>query len=77
MTVVRTLGKALALVAVALLTGCATLRPSDTTNACRIFEEHRDWFKAAKKSEDRWKIPMAVSLSFIEQESSFQAKAKP
>lgn len=60
-----------------LLAGCATTPPSDTGNACRIFEEHRDWFKAAKKSEDRWKIPVAVSLSFIEQESAFRQKARP
>ena len=73
----RLLGRALTLLALVVLTGCATMRPSDTTNACRIFEEHRDWFKAAKKSEDRWKIPIAVSLSFIEQESSFDSKAKP
>ena len=66
------------LVAVALLvSACATAPPSSTSNACRIFEEHRDWFKAAKKSEDRWKIPVAVSLAFIEQESAFQQKARP
>ena len=61
----------------ALLGGCATAPPSNTQNACMIFEQHRNWFKAAKKSEDQWQIPIAVSLAFIEQESSFQARAKP
>jgi len=65
-------------VALALLVaGCATAPPSNTRDACGIFEGHRDWFKAAKKSEDRWKIPMAVSLAFIGQESAFQQKARP
>jgi hypothetical protein len=60
-----------------LLAGCATTPPSNTRDACRIFDEHREWFTAAKKSEDRWKIPMSVSLAFIGQESAFRQKAKP
>ena len=62
---------------VALLAGCATTPPSNTRDACRIFEENRDWYGAAKKAEDRWKIPVSVSLAFIEQESSFRSRARP
>lgn len=67
----------LACVFLAGLSGCATIAPSATQNACLIFSQNRDWFTAAKKAESRWKIPIAVSLAFVEQESSFQARAKP
>ena len=42
-----------------------------------MFEERRGWYKAAVKSERRWKTPLYVSMAIIEQESSFQSRAKP
>lgn len=68
---------AAALALPALLGACVAAPPANTQNACLIFEQRREWFKAAKKSEERWKIPLSISLAFIEQESSFRANAKP
>ena len=60
-----------------LLISCATSPPSTTQDICKIFKEKKSWYKAAKKTEKRWKIPISVSMAFIKQESSFVADAKP
>ena len=62
---------------VATLVACATAPPRDVENICAIFEEKRGWYKAAKKSEERWGTPKHVQMSIIRQESSFTFNAKP
>ena len=58
--------------------GCASNSPpSTTTDVCKIFKERYSWYKAAKKTEKRWKIPVSVSMAIIKQESSFIADARP
>ena len=59
------------------ITACSTQPPSNINNACSIFKENRHWYKAAKRSEKTWNIPVYVMLAFIHQESRFKAKAKP
>jgi hypothetical protein len=59
-----------------LLEACASV-PSNTSNVCSMFEDRRSWFRAAQKAEDRWDIPVPVSMAFIYQESGFRARAKP
>lgn len=59
------------------LTACFSTRPANITNVCDIFEDRRGWYKAAKKSEQRWGVPIPVSMAFIYQESSFKSRAKP
>ena len=60
-----------------LANGCATKPPSQQENLCSIFAEHPKWFKASKKSEKRWGIPIAVQMSFVKRESSFASRARP
>jgi hypothetical protein len=60
-----------------LLSGCASSPPANNGNICSIFDERRGWYKASIKSERRWGVPVWVSLAIIEQESSFDARAKP
>ena len=61
-----------------VLIGCASNSPpSTTTDVCKIFKERYSWYKAAKKTEKRWKIPIPVSMAIIKQESSFIADARP
>ena len=64
-------------VAALTLASCASTPPQNTTNICSMFEERRSWYKAAVKSERRWKTPLYVSMAIIEQESSFNSRAKP
>jgi len=61
-----------------VLVSCASnAPPSSTTDVCKIFKERYSWYKAAKKTEKRWKIPIPVSMAIIKQESSFIADARP
>jgi hypothetical protein len=65
------------LLAALVLASCASTPPQNTTNICSMFEERRSWYKAAVKTEKRWKTPVYVSMAIIQQESSFQSRAKP
>jgi hypothetical protein len=56
--------------------GLATLA-AYVENICAIFEDKRGWYKAAKKSEERWGTPKHVQMSIIRQESSFHFDARP
>lgn len=64
--------------AVCLLLGsCAASAPTRVANICQLFESHRPWYKAALRSEKRWDVPLSVSMAFINQESSYNSRAKP
>lgn len=68
----------LALLALLLaMTACAGSPPRNMSNVCDMFEQRRSWYKAAERTEDRWGVPVAVSMAFISQESGFRSRAKP
>tara|TARA_B100001250_G_scaffold407537_1_gene428456 strand:+ start:845 stop:1456 length:612 start_codon:yes stop_codon:yes gene_type:complete len=56
---------------------CATKPPENPDNICLIFKEKKGWYKAAIRTEKRWKIPPYILMSFVHQESSFKANARP
>jgi len=60
-----------------LLLGCAANVPRNPDDLCAIFKENRDWYKAAKRTEKRWKVPLQIPMAMMYQESSFKAKARP
>jgi hypothetical protein len=62
----------------AALAGCATTAPPQRVdNACVIFQERQDWWRAAKAAERRWQLPPALLLAIVRQESSFTHDARP
>jgi hypothetical protein len=61
----------------ALASGCVTAPPQNTDNLCAIFREKSEWYEDAKSSEEKWKSPIPIMMSFMYQESSFNEKAKP
>lgn len=66
------------LIITSLLTGCVTPPPpSDLNNVCRIFREYPKWLTQAQDVERRWKVPVAVQMAIIHQESKFDAHARP
>lgn len=69
--------RGLVAVLLALLAGCATTPPSNLDDGCSIFLEKDDWYAAAKKSADKWGVPVHVQLAIIHQESRFKHDAKP
>jgi len=58
------------------LQGCVS-SPTYAGDACSIFDEKYFWFKAAKKSSKKWKVPIATLMSVINQESAYKQYAKP
>ena len=44
---------------------------------CTIFDERRDWYEAAKESEERWGTPTHIQMAIMQQESSFRFDARP
>ena len=56
---------------------CSTIEPQMTADSCIIFKEKKFWYKDAKKSYDKWGVPISLQLAIINQESSFNQFAKP
>lgn len=74
----KTFSRVLASVLIAaLISACVSSTPNNSDNVCKVFEDRRAWYKAAKSAEQRWGSPISVSMAIIYQESSFRARAKP
>ena len=56
---------------------CTSYESIPTADSCIIFEHKKHWYKATKKSYDKWGAPISLQLAIINQESSFQQYAKP
>lgn len=59
------------------LVSCSSLPPKNPENICSIFKENSDWYFAAKKTKDKWGVPIHIPMSMMYQESSFKADATP
>jgi hypothetical protein len=51
--------------------------PSTVVDACRMQSERPQWFKAMRKTEQKYGIPVLVQLATIARESSFRHDARP
>jgi hypothetical protein len=60
-----------------VLGGCAAKTPSNRNDLCAIFQENRKWHKQASQAEQSWNVPVPVMMAIMNQESGFQAKARP
>jgi len=67
------------LAALVLLSSCAggDKPPSTTVDACRMQAERPHWFKAMKRTEAKYGVPVSVQLATISRESSFVHDARP
>jgi hypothetical protein len=65
------------IIALFVISSCATSPPQNPDNICLIFEEKRSWYKAAIQTQKRWKLPPHVLMAIVYQESSFDSNAKP
>jgi len=58
--------------------GCAaTPLPRHIDSACDIFMENGKWYKSARKSYEKWGIPIYIQMALLHQESKFEADARP
>jgi hypothetical protein len=62
---------------VVLVAGCATSPPKQQDNLCAIFDQHPEWYDAAKESQNRWGTPPHILMAFVKQESAFRHDARP
>ena len=65
------------LIALAVLQGCATMRPTNLNDACSILRDKPQWYEAAVRSERKWRLPVQIQLAIIYHESTFRADARP
>ena len=56
---------------------CTSNKQINSADSCIIFEQKKNWYKATKKSYDKWNTPISLQLAIINQESSFSQFAKP
>ncbi len=59
------------------ISACVTSPPRQVNNICSIFDQRPSWYKAAKKSQERWGSSIPLMMAFMHQESRFVATAKP
>ncbi|MDI9819719.1 MULTISPECIES: hypothetical protein [unclassified Legionella] len=60
-----------------LLVSCVSRPPADVNNICHIFRQYPKWYRDALDVERRWKVPVAVQMAIIHQESKFNGRARP
>ncbi len=60
-----------------VLAGCVSSPPSDVNNICNIFRQYPKWYADSLDVQRRWRVPVAVQMAIIHQESKFDARAKP
>lgn len=61
----------------ATLAACVASQPRNAANLCSMFEDRRSWYRAARKSEQHWGVPLSVSMAMLYQESAFRARVRP
>ncbi|MBS56425.1 MAG: hypothetical protein CMP16_00955 [Rickettsiales bacterium] len=59
------------------LSACSSNQLKSTADSCIIFDQKKNWYKATKKSNEKWQTPIAFILSVVKHESSFKQFAKP
>jgi len=69
--------KYLSLLLLVFLVGCTTAPPKNPDDVCDIFDEYYDWYNASKAVEEKYGLPIGVTMAFIHQESRFVADARP
>lgn len=70
-------GLSLSFLLAVFLCGCATPQPQNVDNICEIFRENTEWYDDARKSYEKWRIPIPVLIAILHQESKFISDARP
>ncbi len=60
-----------------ILSGCASRPPAHVDNICHVFKQYPRWYDDSLDVQRRWRVPVAVQMAIIHQESKFDATARP
>lgn len=60
-----------------VVAGCVSPPPKDVNNICQVFHQYPAWYKDSLDVQRRWRVPIAVQMAIIHQESKFDAQAQP
>ncbi|GAB4222927.1 MAG: membrane protein [Gammaproteobacteria bacterium] len=60
-----------------LLASCATPRPDNVADLCKIFQQYPQWYWATQDVQKKWYVPIAVQMAIVHQESRFDGTARP
>ena len=55
----------LPMMCISFLASCSAYVPSNTEDACQIFEGNIDWYRDVKISEKRWGMPAHIIMAFV------------
>lgn len=72
----RTIGAVFPFVAL-LLAACAGSPPSRPLDLGAVFAEQPDWYEDARRSSQRWNVPVSIMMAIMWRESGFDATARP
>ena len=53
------------------------LPPAEIEDLCGLVAERSDWYPAAARAAERWRVDASILLAVIHQESRFRADARP
>lgn len=59
------------------LTSCTAIPPKYSDNLCATFLEKENWYEEARKSYQKWAIPIPITMAIMHQESHFVEDAQP
>jgi hypothetical protein len=59
------------------LAGCVSVPPRDVNNICHVFNQYPRWYSDSLDVQRRWRVPVAVQMAIVHQESKFDAGAMP
>ena len=59
------------------LSGCVSVPPRDVNNICHIFKQYPRWQRDTLDVQRRWRVPVAVQMAIVHQESKFDGRAMP
>lgn len=60
-----------------VIASCVPKQPQNIDSICAIFDQQPSWYTYAKRTEQRWGVPVELQMAIMHQESSFIGNARP
>ena len=60
-----------------ILVSCQNDIPRQHDDICKILDDNIHWYYAAKKTREKWGVPISTQLAIMQRESGFNSNARP